>query len=118
LYGHVGMILITNGLRTVQRSRLARSTIAPYLVDVVISEEVGAAKPDPRIFEVAFQKMGCPPRQEVLIVGDSLTSDIRDGHGYGVDTCWYNPRCLPHSPEIDVVYEIRALEELLRIVGL
>lgn len=118
LYKQVGMVLITNGLQTVQRSRLAHSTLSPYLTDVVISEEVGAAKPDPRIFDAAFEKMGCPARQEVLIVGDSLTSDIQGGNRYGIDTCWYNPHHLPRSPEIEVVYEIRALEELPGIIGL
>jgi 2-haloacid dehalogenase len=118
LYGRVGMVLITNGLQNVQRSRLAHSTLSRYLAGVVISEEVGAAKPDPRIFDVAFEKMGRPAREEVLIVGDSLTSDIRGGNRYGIDTCWYNPRHLPRSPGIDVVHEIRTLDELPGIVGL
>ena len=118
LYGQVGMVLITNGLQNVQRSRLAHSTISSYLTGVVISEEVGAAKPDPRIFDAAFEQMGRPARQEVLIVGDSLTSDIQGGNQYGVDTCWYNPRYLPHSAEIEAVYEIRTLSELRGIIGL
>jgi len=118
LYGRVGMVLITNGLQNVQRSRLAHSTISSYLTEVVISEEVGAAKPDSRIFDAAFEKMGCPARQEVLIVGDSLTSDIQGGNQYGVDTCWYNPRYLPQSAEIEAVYEIRTLSELRGIIGL
>jgi 2-haloacid dehalogenase len=118
LHGQVHMVLITNGLQTVQRSRLAHSTLAPYLADIVISEEVGAAKPDPRIFDAAFEKMGRPARQEVLIVGDSLTSDVQGGNRYGIDTCWYNPHGLSHSPGIEVTYEIRALDELPGIIGL
>ncbi len=118
LHGRVGMVLITNGLQHVQRSRLAHSTLSRYLTDIVISEEVGVAKPDPRIFDAAFEVMGRPARQEVLIVGDSLTSDIRGGNRYGIDTCWYNPQGLPHAPGIKVVYEIRALDELLGIIGL
>jgi YjjG family noncanonical pyrimidine nucleotidase len=118
LHGQVHMVVITNGLQTVQRSRLAHSTLSPYLADIVISEEVGAAKPDRRIFDAAFEKMDHPARQEVLIVGDSLTSDIEGGNQYGIDTCWYNPRGLPHSPEIEATYEIRALDELPGIIEL
>ena len=91
LRGKVRMILLTNGLKDVQRPRLAGSPIEGYFEDVVISEEVGAVKPDPEIFDVAFSRMGQPNKNKVLIVGDSLTSDIRGGSDYGIDTCWYNP---------------------------
>jgi YjjG family noncanonical pyrimidine nucleotidase len=117
LYGHVGLVVITNGLRDVQRSRLAKSTISGYLHDVVISEEVGAAKPDGQIFAAAFERMGQPPKSDVLIVGDSLTSDIKGGSDYGIDTCWYNPDRLPRVGDVRIRYEIHRLSELLDIVG-
>ena len=91
LEGEVGLMLITNGLKDVQRSRLAHSTIQHYFSDVIISEEVGSAKPDEGIFNVAFEKMSHPPKADVLIIGDSLTSDIRGGNRFGIDTCWFNP---------------------------
>jgi 2-haloacid dehalogenase len=117
LYGKVGLVLITNGLQDVQRSRLSQSTIARYLTDVVISEEVGAAKPDSQIFDAAFAKMGYPPKNEVLIVGDSLTSDIKGGSDYGIDTCWFNPRRLSRSLDVRIRYEIHELSALFEIVG-
>ncbi len=117
LYGRVGMVMITNGLAAVQRSRLARSEISGYFVDIVISEEVGAAKPDERIFDVAFERMNNPARKDVLIVGDSLASDIWGGNRYGIDTCWYNPS--RKSPDLDVTiqYQIEHLSELLALLG-
>ncbi len=116
LHGRVGLILITNGLADVQRPRFARSTLMPYFSDVVISEEVGVAKPDPKIFDVAFAKMGFPEREDVLIVGDSLTSDIRGGNNYGIDTCWFNPAGRRRVDGVGIHYEIGALRELLPLV--
>jgi 2-haloacid dehalogenase len=118
LHGRVGLVLITNGLKQVQRSRFARSPIGGCFAEVVISEEVGAAKPDARIFDAAFERMGCPPKKEVLIVGDSLTSDMRGGNDYGIDTCWFNPSQAPRPDGVEVCYEIHDLDEVLAIVNL
>ena len=72
LASRVSLMVITNGLADVQRPRFAASSIRHHFQGIVISEEVGAAKPDPRIFDEAFARMDHPPKQEVLIVGDSL----------------------------------------------
>jgi len=116
LHGRVGLLLITNGLADVQRPRFARSTVGQYFYDVVISEEVGAAKPDPAIFDVAFAMMGTPSKAEVLIVGDSLTSDIRGGLNYGIDTCWFNPAGKPNGSGAVAHYEVSELNDLLPIL--
>lgn len=116
LHGRVGLMLITNGLHEVQRPRVARSALSGFFAGLVISEEVGAAKPDPLIFDVAFQRMGRPRREAVLMVGDSLTSDMRGGVAYGLDTCWYNPEGRPRHPDVPVRYEIRDLRQLVDLV--
>jgi 2-haloacid dehalogenase len=108
------LMLITNGLADVQRPRFRASTIHHHFVDMVISEEVGAAKPDPRIFDAAFEIMGGPPRSQVLMVGDSLSSDIAGGNSYGVDTCWFNPS-RAGGGDVVPTYEIAALVELIRV---
>jgi len=113
LHGRVGLVVVSNGLKEVQRGRLARSTIHKYLDAVVISAEEGVAKPDGRIFQVALARAGHPPVERVLMVGDSLTADIAGGHGVGLDTCWYNPAGLPRNPQIMPVYEIRRLSQLV-----
>lgn len=116
LHGRVGLLLITNGLADVQRPRFGRSTVLPYFSSVVISEEVGVAKPDPEIFDIAFARMGFPKREDVLIVGDSLTSDIRGGNNYGIDTCWFNPGGRQRDAGVEIRYEIGALGELLTLL--
>jgi YjjG family noncanonical pyrimidine nucleotidase len=117
LHGRVGLLLITNGLTEVQRPRFARSAVGQYFPKVVISEEVGVAKPDPKIFDIAFEQMGNPAKEDVLIVGDSLTSDIKGGSLYGIDTCWFNPGQQPRDPDLEIRYEIAELAELLEIVN-
>jgi len=117
LHGRVGLLLITNGLSDVQRPRFARSTLGQYFPNVVISEEVGVAKPDPKIFTIAFGQMGNPDKGDVLIVGDSLTSDIAGGSLYGIDTCWFNPGRKPREPGLEIRYEIAELAELLEILN-
>jgi YjjG family noncanonical pyrimidine nucleotidase len=118
LYGRVGLLIITNGIPEVQRPRFGRSAIRDYFADVVISGEVSAAKPSPRIFDAAFEIMGDPARDQVLIVGDSLTSDIAGGSSYGIGTCWFNPAGdpRPSAPRID--HEIGTLDQLLTLPGL
>jgi YjjG family noncanonical pyrimidine nucleotidase len=116
LYGKVKLMLITNGLKDVQRPRFGRSSIRKYFADIIISEEVGCAKPDAEIFKIAFDKMGNPPSQAVLMIGDSLSSDIQGGNNAGIDTCWYNPAKLPHNGQYQINYEINRLQELPAIV--
>ena len=116
LDGRVGLMILTNGLKDVQRSRFRQSAIGRYFKDIIISEEVGFAKPDGRIFDVAFEEMGWPKKREVLIVGDSLTSDMQGGLDYGIDTCWFNPWKRPNTLGRALMYEIDQLRGVLGIV--
>lgn len=106
--------LITNGLSDVQRPRLATSPLEPYFETITISDEIGVAKPDPGIFDVAFAQMGHPQKTAVLIIGDSLSSDMQGGLNYGIDTCWYNPG--GKETDLPVTYNIQRLEELSAIL--
>jgi len=117
LQGKCRFAIVTNGLQAVQRSRLAHSPIRDYIAELIISEEIGAAKPQPDFFEAAFARTGHPAKSDVLIIGDSLTSDIQGGVEYGLDTCWYNPGSEPRPDDLgQITYEIRHLRELLEVV--
>jgi YjjG family noncanonical pyrimidine nucleotidase len=105
--------IVTNGLEAVQRSRLMHSTIHPFITELIISEEVGAAKPHAAFFDAAFARTGNPPKSDVLIIGDSLTSDMQGGVDYGIDTCWYNPAAEYKPESLRITYEITQLNELL-----
>ena len=117
LHGRYRLAIITNGLRAVQRSRLGRSAIGSLFDVLVISEEVGSAKPAPGIFDAAFAAMGHPARHEVLMIGDSLTSDMQGACDYGIDACWFNPAGLPRPAGLPIAYEIARLDELIGLLA-
>ncbi len=116
LAGHIRMLLITNGLAEVQQPRFAASSIRDCFAEIVISGEIGLAKPDPAIFDLAFALVGRPAKERVLMVGDNLGSDILGGATYGIDTCWFNPAGTPNGHGVEPRYEIRSLLELLGII--
>ena len=116
LEGKFELLLITNGLSRVQRPRIAHSALASFFSDVIISEEVGCAKPDPKIFDRVFDLINHPARETVLMIGDSLSSDIYGGQSYGLDTCWFNPMGQPNDSKVLPTYEIDRLEKLYRIL--
>ena len=116
LHGGCRFAIVTNGLQAVQHSRLSLSTIHDFIDAIIISEEVGAAKPHSAFFEIASERTGHPAKSDVLIIGDSLTSDIQGGVDYGIDTCWYNPAAAARPDGLPITYEIKHLRELLEIV--
>jgi 2-haloacid dehalogenase len=116
LHGTSRIAIVTNGLQAVQRSRLAHSTIRHFIIELIISEEVGAAKPQAAFFDAAVSRTGHPAKSDVLIIGDSLTSDMQGGVDYGLDTCWYNPNGEPRPKGLPITYEIIHLQELLDVV--
>jgi len=88
LAASVPVALVTNGLASIQRGRLDRLGIAAVFAAVAISDELGVAKPDPEIFDTVLGQLGDPDRSRVLMVGDSLPSDIAGGREAGLATCW------------------------------
>lgn len=110
------LTVVTNGLKEVQSHRVRKSVIGKYFEDVVISEEAEVSKPDPKIFELALQNIRHTDKSKVLMVGDSLSSDIQGGINFGIDTCWYNPNRNVNHTGIKPTYEIASLLELKEIL--
>ena len=104
--------IITNGLKDVQDNRIRKSIIGKYFEYIVISEEVEVSKPDPKIFEHALNNIKHTDKSKVLMVGDSLTSDIQGGINFGIDTCWFNPDKIVNNTVIKPTYEISNLMNL------
>lgn len=109
------LALITNGIASVQRRRFAASPILPHFKAVVISEEVGIAKPDPRIFAPALAAVGVAAA-DVLYVGDSVTSDMAAARNAGMDFCWVNPQGAAVPKGYAPAYVITSLHEFPEIV--
>ncbi len=110
------LIIITNGLKDVQDNRIRKSVIGKYFEDVVISDEIEVSKPDPKIFQHALKNINHTDKTKVLMVGDSLTSDIQGGIRFGIDTCWFNSNKIINKSAIKPTYEITNLMELKNIV--
>ena len=95
------LAIVTNGFEKVQSRRVAESGIGAYLEDVFVS---------------ALRALGVENREHVLVVGDSLTSDIQGGVNAGLDTCWFNPGHAENPGKVSPTYEIASLEELYPLV--
>jgi YjjG family noncanonical pyrimidine nucleotidase len=112
----VTLALVSNGLSEVQRPRIARLGVEYFFDAIVISSEVGTTKPGSAIFDIVFDQLGNPPKETALMVGDSLSSDMKGGANYGIDTCWYNPNGKVAGPDDQITHQITKLAELLDLV--
>jgi len=108
--------IITNGITKVQVARLGFSTIKECVSDIFISELIGFQKPDVRYFEHVFLNIPNVEKEKVLVVGDSLTADIKGGINAGLDTCWFNEKKADNSSGILPTYEINKLSELTQFI--
>jgi len=110
--------IITNGFARLQTVRLEHTGLKDMFEWLVISELVGIAKPNKAIFKHTFELMGNPDKSQILMVGDTASSDILGGNNVGIDTCW-----LQHPGEqlpegITPTYTITKLEQLQAILGI
>ena len=112
LYGKYEMYLVSNGMAAVQAGRLESAGISHYFKDIFISETIGADKPSKEYFERCFALIPGLEKSRTMIVGDSLTSDIRGGLNAGIRTCWYNPRGKEPRDDIRAEFSICSLLEL------
>ena len=91
LRGKVRQCVVSNGTVVAQTKTLTRSGLGALMDGVFLSEQLGAEKPKKEFFDQVFAAIGPVEKSETMIVGDSLTSDIRGGDNAGIVTCWYNP---------------------------
>ena len=106
------LYLASNGGARVQNARLDAAGIRGYFKGQFISEEIGANKPDPAFFAACFAAIPNFEKEAAVMVGDSLTSDIRGGRNAGLRTIWFNPEGKPPRADIPADHEICKLEEL------
>ena len=116
LQGKVKQYAVTNGTRIAQERKLRVSGLADLLDGVFISEEVGIEKPGIGFFQRVFGQIGTYAPGEVMIVGDSLTSDIQGGNNAGILCCWFNPQGKPAPDSLRIDYTISDLSQILDII--
>ena len=106
------LYIVTNGNSQTQYSRLALSGLDQYMKDIFVSEDAGSQKPQKAYFDYCFSRIPQANPEKMLLVGDSLHSDIAGGNAAGTDTCWYNPSRQARPDAIKIDWEIHDLEEL------
>lgn len=103
---------VTNGTKVAQEKKLRLSGLDKIFDRIFISEDIGFEKPNREFFDFVFESLGITDKKEVLIIGDSLSGDMKGGHLAGIDTCWFNPEYKPNALNIPITYEIDRLSKL------
>lgn len=109
---------VTNGTLTAQRKKLNLSGLSELLDGAFISDVIGIEKPNIGFFTAVWAQIGAYDPEEVLIIGDSLTSDIKGGNNAGIRCCWFNPEGKPAPENLRIDYTIRSLTEVPALCGL
>jgi len=110
--------IITNGIAGTQRKKIALSGLKDCVTDCFISEEIGYEKPSQDFLKYVFDKIPDFNPERTLIVGNSLTSDVKEGLIAGIKTCYFNPDSKPLEGDILPDYEIDHLWDILRVLDL
>lgn len=108
--------IVTNGMARVQRPRFEKSGLNRCVNGIFISEEMNVSKPSAAFFEQVLQKIHAADKKDILVVGDSLTSDMQGGRNSGLDTCLFDFRNQIEMPHPLCDYKITRLDALLNYV--
>jgi YjjG family noncanonical pyrimidine nucleotidase len=112
LHKRYALSVITNGLREVQRPRINKLQMSHLFESIIVSDEIGVAKPDIKFFEHSYNSIpNPPPKSEILVIGDNLKSDIIGGINFGVDTCWISHQNI-NTTSIKPTYTVNNLFEI------
>ncbi|MBN7818580.1 pyrimidine 5'-nucleotidase [Bowmanella yangjiangensis] len=116
LSGKATLGIITNGFTRMQQMRLDSNGVSEHFHHLVISEQIGVAKPHKGIFEHTLALLGNPPKDQVLMVGDNPHADVLGGLNAGIHTCWLNVEGQVRPEGIDPHYEITDLFQLKKLL--
>ena len=110
------LYIVTNGNAATQKPRLENSGLMQWVKEFFVSEDAGAAKPDPRYFEYVFARIPGLEKGQALVIGDSLTSDIQGAVNFGLDSLYYHPGA-PAAPG-PYTYEAGSYDGIKEALGL
>ena len=109
--------IVTNGVKKLQRKKIAKAHIEEFFDGIFISDEIGYEKPHIEFFNYVFDRIPTKNPDEVIIIGDSLTSDIAGGIRAGIHTCWYHPSNEENHSDVKPEFTITshlAFQEILK----
>lgn len=111
------LYVVTNGVSETQYKRLEDAKLLPYFKDIFVSEDTGYQKPMPEYFDYVARRIPHFVAQKALVIGDSLTSDIKGANNAGLDSVWLNPEAKQLLPDVQPTYEVKVLDQLYPILG-
>jgi len=117
LKGQIRQYAVTNGSYNVQKHKLEKSGLKELFEDCFISDQIGVEKPNVEFFDHVKKVLGDVDDSEMIIVGDSLTSDMKGGNNAGILCCWYNPSHKENKKELRIDYEIENLWDIKKILS-
>jgi 2-haloacid dehalogenase len=110
------LYIVTNGVTATQMRRLKDSGLDQYMKGIFVSEATGFQKPMKEYFDYCFERIPSFEADKTIIIGDSLSSDIKGGNNAGIMTCWYNPFEQRNDTSVKIDYEIRSLRQLMELL--
>lgn len=116
LHGKVIQAIATNGVVKTQQKKIANSGFAQYVDKIYISGLLGADKPSVDFFNRILEDLPGLKKNEIMMVGDSLTSDMKGGNNAGLVCCWFNPQHKSPDPSLKIDYEISDLREVPEVL--
>ena len=106
--------IVTNGITYIQKNRISHSSIYPFIKELFISEEMGVSKPDPKYFDIVRQKLNPDTDDLLIVIGDSLSSDMQGALLSNLKCIWYNPKHLKTELKLDgIISDLRELEKVI-----
>lgn len=108
------LVISTNGDKNAAYNKVRVANMLPYIDKIIASGECGYSKPMPEFFKYVIDRMNTKNRNKMLIVGDSLRTDILGGIYSGIDCCWFNQHHKENNLGMNPTYEINHLKELIK----
>ncbi len=116
LYPKYELYIVSNGFRFVQESRLKIGDFRKYFKDIFLSEDIGIQKPAKEFFDYCFDKLKHPQKEDVILIGDSLSADITGGLNYGIECIWFNKNCDELPEDIKPTFVVNKLKDIEKIL--
>ena len=104
--------IASNGPREAADNKIKKLKLNPYISSILTSGEIGIGKPNIEFFNILFEKLENKDKNKMMLIGDSLTTDIQGGMNAGIDTCWFNPNNKNLQKEYKPTTTINKLLEL------
>lgn len=116
LYNKYDIYVVSNGFRFVQESRVKIGGYDKYFKELFLSEDIGIQKPDIKFFDYCYEKLGYPHKEDLILIGDSLSADIKGGNNFEIDTIWFNKNNEMLKDDIKPTYTVTSLKEIENIL--